>query len=487
MSESTGNQEKNRAALASLVCTLFLVGIKIAAGLYTNSLGILSEALHSALDLLAAAITWFAVRVSSRPADKGHPYGYGKIENLSALVETILLLVTCGWIIHEAVNRLFFESPQVLPSLWGAGIILISLLIDVNRARMLHRVAEKHKSQALEADALHFSTDIWSSAVVLVGLLCLQISTMLPQDHFVIEYLCKADAFAALIVAGIVLLVSLRLSRQAVTTLLDGGGSAYADALEQALAEELPSCEIRRLRVRESGADIFMDLILEAPSTMSLDEAHNISDSVERIGKNIAPGADITVHVEPANSDTSSPLKTARSMAAAHNLSVHNMLFSMQEDGLLVLLHVEAPPNLSLEEAHARVDAFEFALGKQLHGAHIVSHIEPEENNSDPAPAISNETGIIRLQRILRDLQAHFSEISAIGGLRVFKLGRKSIVTLHCNLPSDMTVAQSHTIASELEKAMRKRVPDLYRIIIHTDPEQVNSPQASRRLEKSPD
>uniref|UniRef100_UPI00261F8703 cation diffusion facilitator family transporter n=1 Tax=uncultured Bilophila sp. TaxID=529385 RepID=UPI00261F8703 len=201
---SDANAEKNHAALSSLCWALFLTVIKLVAGLATNSLGILSEALHSSLDLVAAGITFFAVRVAARPADKTHPYGYGKIENLSALAETVLLLVTCGWIVHEAVNRLFFNAPEISPSWWGVGIILVSLLVDVNRAAMLRRVARKHKSQALEADALHFTTDIWSSGVVLAGLLCVQLSEFLPPASPFRPILHMADALAALAVSGIV-------------------------------------------------------------------------------------------------------------------------------------------------------------------------------------------------------------------------------------------------------------------------------------------
>ena len=201
------HSEKQHAALSSLFWALFLTLIKLGAGLATNSLGILSEALHSSLDLVAAGITFFAVRVAARPADETHPYGYGKIENLSALAETVLLLVTCGWIVHEAVNRLFFDAPEITPSWWGVIIILISLLVDVNRAAMLRRVAQKHKSQALEADALHFTTDIWSSGVVLVGLLCVQASEYLPADSPFRSILHMADAIAALFVSGIVVVV----------------------------------------------------------------------------------------------------------------------------------------------------------------------------------------------------------------------------------------------------------------------------------------
>lgn len=327
--------------------------------LATNSLGILSEALHSSLDLVAAGITFFAVRVAARPADETHPYGYGKIENLSALAETVLLLVTCGWIVHEAVNRLFFDAPEITPSWWGVIIILISLLVDVNRAAMLRRVAQKHKSQALEADALHFTTDIWSSGVVLVGLLCVQASEYLPADSPFRGILHMADAIAALFVSGIVVVVGFRLSRRAVTMLLDGGGKEHSEALEQALAKQLPLCRVRRLRVRESGADVFMDITVEAPATLRLDAAHDVSCVIEDIAHEIVPSADITVHVEPAQEETESMLQLVRTVAAAHKLSVHNLILSEQSGGLLVFLHVEASPDMTLREAHEYVVMFE--------------------------------------------------------------------------------------------------------------------------------
>ena len=249
--DQAAHQEKSHAAFSSVLWSAFLTGIKLWAGIVTGSLGIISEALHSGLDLMAAAMTFYAVKVAARPADESHPYGHEKVENLSALAETVLLLVTCGWIVHEAVNRLFFDAPEITPSWWGVIIILISLLVDVNRAAMLRRVAQKHKSQALEADALHFTTDIWSSGVVLVGLLCVQASEYLPADSPFRSILHMADAIAALFVSGIVVVVGFRLSRRAVTMLLDGGGKEHSEALEQALAKQLPLCRVRRLRAEK--------------------------------------------------------------------------------------------------------------------------------------------------------------------------------------------------------------------------------------------
>jgi len=163
-------KEKREAALSSVVAALLLTGLKLAIGLLTGSLGILAEAAHSGLDLVAALVTFFAVRLSDRPPDEHHLYGYGKIENLSALIETLLLLITCVWIIYEAIQRLFFKSVEIEASIWAFAVMGISIVVDITRSRILYAAARKHKSQALEADALHFSTDIWSSSVVIVGL-----------------------------------------------------------------------------------------------------------------------------------------------------------------------------------------------------------------------------------------------------------------------------------------------------------------------------
>jgi cation diffusion facilitator family transporter len=202
-------KEKKRVALISVFAAVFLTGFKLVIGILTGSLGILSEALHSGLDLVAAVITYFSVRISDKPADKEHHYGHGKIENLSALIETILLLVTCAWIIIEAIERLASGKTHIEVNVWSYIVVISSIIIDVSRSRALYKVAKKHNSQALEADALHFSTDIWSSAVVLFGLIC---------SNFGYFF---ADSVAALGVAIIVLFVSFKLGKKAIDVLID--------------------------------------------------------------------------------------------------------------------------------------------------------------------------------------------------------------------------------------------------------------------------
>ena len=464
------HSEKQHAALSSLFWALFLTLIKLGAGLATNSLGILSEALHSSLDLVAAGITFFAVRVAARPADETHPYGYGKIENLSALAETVLLLVTCGWIVHEAVNRLFFDAPEITPSWWGVIIILISLLVDVNRAAMLRRVAQKHKSQALEADALHFTTDIWSSGVVLVGLLCVQASEYLPADSPFRGILHMADAIAALFVSGIVVVVGFRLSRRAVTMLLDGGGKEHSEALEQALAKQLPLCRVRRLRVRESGADVFMDITIEAPATLRLDAAHDVSCVIEDIAHEIVPSADITVHVEPAQEETESMLQLVRTVAAAHKLSVHNLILSEQSGGLLVFLHVEASPDMTLREAHEYVVMFEKALGKRLNTTRIETHIEPEDRLCAPENALPFDADLHYVRAAVDSILPEFPMVSNVHDLRLTHMGGTPLVSFHCIIDGDLSLAVAHDVATDMERRLRTCAPKLDRILIHTDP-----------------
>ncbi|MRR31299.1 cation transporter, partial [bacterium] len=227
--EATATKEKNNAALSSVIAAVGLTTFKIIVGVLTGSLGILAEAAHSGLDLVAAMVTLFAVRVSGRVADEEHTYGHGKVENLSALFETLLLLATSVWIIYEAIQRLFFKSVQVEISIWAFLVMGTSIVIDFTRSRILYAAAKKHNSQALEADALHFSTDIWSSSVVIVVLILVKISELSPK----LSFLHKADAVAAMGVALIVIYVSFQLGMRTVQALLDSAPKGSEERIKQ--------------------------------------------------------------------------------------------------------------------------------------------------------------------------------------------------------------------------------------------------------------
>lgn len=286
-------EEKSRVAVSSVIAAFFLTGTKIVVGVMTGSLGILSEAAHSALDLVAALVTVFAVKTSGRPADECHPYGHGKVENLSALFETLLLLLTCVWIIKEAVERLIRPVP-VEASFWGFAVIVVSIIVDIGRSRALMAAAKKHNSQALEADALHFSTDVWSSTVVLFGLGLVFLSKKLQMP-----WLVKADAIAALAVAGIVVWVSIQLGRKTIHDLLDG---VPTELTEQARSRVLAVSGVQgapRIRMRRTGGEWFSDVVVLVDPTMTVEEAHAVADSVETSLEELMPGADVVVHTEP--------------------------------------------------------------------------------------------------------------------------------------------------------------------------------------------
>ena len=295
MRAGAGQVETTAAALSSIAAAVALTALIIVVGWWSRSLGILAEAAHSAMDLLAALVTYIAVRASGKPPDTTHPYGHGKIEHLSALFETLLLLITCGWIVTESVHRLTAQQLLVQASVWTFLVMAVSMVVEVSRSRMLYRVAAKHRSQALEAEALHFQTHIWSSAVVILGLAGVRLAAWVPS----LGFLRNADAVAALVVAGIVVWVSLRLGLRSIQGLMDSSPSGIAELIK-AKVETIPEViDCHAVRVRHSGPDYFVDLHITLDGGQPLREAHAVTERVEQLVGEVLPGADVTVHPEP--------------------------------------------------------------------------------------------------------------------------------------------------------------------------------------------
>ena len=279
--------EKSKVASISLIAAVVLVSMKLLVGVATGSLGILSEALHSALDFLAALITWVSVKLSDKPADSDHNFGHGKIENFSALLEALLLLATCAWIVYEALSRLFSGNTHIDVGVWSYVVVIASIAIDSWRSRELMRAAKKYKSQALEADALHFSTDILSSFVVLLGLVCANFGYFF------------ADSVAALGVALIVIWVSLRLSMRAVNSLLDKAPEGLHESVEKIISGVDGVVCLHDLRVRSVGPEYEVDVNVHDDPKLSLVDAHDISERVERAVSQKLGNIIINVHIEP--------------------------------------------------------------------------------------------------------------------------------------------------------------------------------------------
>jgi cation diffusion facilitator family transporter len=286
----------HNAAQSSVVVAVLLTSLKIIVGLKTHSLGILAEATHSALDLIAALITLWAIKVSAIPADDDHHFGHGKIENLSALVETFLLWVTCGWITWEAFQRLTggVAHPEIEPSVWAFGLLLLSIFLDYNRARILKKVSIEHDSPALAADALHFQSDIYSSLAVLLGLIIVSVGKAKGYPLFNL-----ADSIAALVVAGWTFWVSLTLAKESFDQLMDKAPKGVEESILTLLRKLPEVLVISALKVRKSGPALFIDLTVGLNKTMSFEESHQVTDQIEDIIKENFPRVSVSVHAEP--------------------------------------------------------------------------------------------------------------------------------------------------------------------------------------------
>jgi cation diffusion facilitator family transporter len=463
-SVETALQEKRNAALTSVIAAVFLTVIKIVVGAMTESLGILSEAAHSGLDLAAAAVTLFAVRVSSRPADREHPYGHGKIENLSALFETLLLLITCTWIVSEAIERLFFRRVHVDANIWSFLVMVASIVIDFSRSRVLMKAAKKHKSQALEADALHFSTDVWSSSVVIAGLAFVWLS-----DRINLPWLDKADAIAAMGVACIVVYVSLKLGWRTITALIDGvPGSLLAEVTDAVrIVPDVQGVDL--VRVRQSGPESFVDVHLGVGRETGLERADSIRSLAEQAVRKVLPGADVTVQVRPVRREREDLLTGIRVLAARHGMGAHAIRCYDRETSRSLELHLEVSDSLSLDQAHEQVTALERDLKSAFPEVNdVVSHIEPIGLSSTQHEGVSQ--GESPAMEIVRDLPARMNLDFRPHQIRIRHVGADIHISFHCELPPQVGIVDAHSVTEKIEQALRAQIPNLGRVVIHVEP-----------------
>src|ERR1700730_17519997 len=293
-SSESMRREKRAVAGNSVLAALVITSLKIVVGMATGSLGILSEAAHSGLDLIAALMTFFSVRVSDKPADADHQYGHGKFENFSAFIETGLLLLTCLWIVYESIKRLFFHSVEIEPSIAAFVVMFLSIAVDTWRSRSLGIIAKKYDSQALEADALHFSTDIWSSGVVILGLALVWLGRI-----YHVSWLLRADPISALFVAGVVISVSWRLARRTVDALLDAAPAGVRSQILERIRTVEGVLEVERVRFRKAGNRFFADVSVGLERNFTFQRSEQVSTAVTSRVREVLPDADVVVHSVP--------------------------------------------------------------------------------------------------------------------------------------------------------------------------------------------
>ena len=446
---------QRRTALVSVLAAIVLITVKLATGLATDSLGLLSEALHSGTDLVAALLTFFAVGVAARPADEGHEYGHGKAEHLAALAEASILVLASLFVAWRAIERLTGTSDVQVDAAWYALVVVgIVIVIDASRTIVSWRAARALDSAALESNALHFFSDLLGSVAVLVGLV------------FVRNGYQHADSIAALFVAALVLAAAARLMRSNVDVLMDRVPVEAEAAARAAIAGITPVIDLKRLRMREAGGRQFADVVIGVPSGAAVGQGHAAADSVEEAVQAALPRSDVVVHVEPEETASIRDRAQAAALSVPRVREVHNINVLDVEGRTEVSLHLKLPGELPLEDAHEIAEEVERAIQSAVPGVEAVqTHLEPlaEDEQGRPAANVDADAGVVR--RIVRE---------ALGRepreLRFLQTNEGLVAFVTLGLDPTGSLADAHTHASEVEARIRSARPEIADVIVHTEP-----------------
>jgi len=457
-------RQKVRVARVSALAATGMVIAKAAVGWQTGSLGILSEAAHSTMDLIATLITLFAVRVADRPADSHHHYGHGKVENLSALAETALLLLTCVWIIYEALERLFWK-PAAVEATWIAFAVIVgSILVDLWRSRALARTAAATGSQALEADALHFRTEIYSSSAVLAGLGAVWVS-----QRWHIPWLVKADALSGILVAAIVLVIGSRLGRRAIDALLDHAPLELVERIRAAIASVPEVDEPVALRTRLSGNRLFVDAAVSVARGTSFETAHQVVSRVEARIREIAPESSVVIHADPFRRSDESLGEAIRVIVSRHAAGAHDIFIYERDGKPCVDLHLEVPGDLSLVDAHAITERIEADLrGEFPRLGPVHTHVDPvKPPRPIDAPLVEEMEAVRRRIRLVAAGIAGIQDCTSIS----VRHGRQGFwVVCQCAMDARLSIREAHELGLELAARARREISGVEQVTVHAEP-----------------
>ena len=467
---------KRRVALHSMLAATAMTVLKLAAGILSGSLGVLSDGAHSGLDLVGSALTFYSVRVSDKPADDGHTYGHAKFETLSAFIEAGLMAVSCAWIIYEAMHRIFLHEALVHHSLWPVLVLLTSIAVDWWRSQKLSAVAKQYKSTALAADAFHFASDIWSTLAVLAGLGLSWLGSELQ-----ISWLNYADPVAAMLVSLLILRLTWKLTRETSEVLLD----ATPGDLRWRILREVEAVEgvlaVEQVRVRRAGSASFADLTLALPRSFTFEHTSELVQATTEAVQRVVPEADVVVHTVPRQSSTESIFDRVRAVAGRNNVGVHEVSVQSIEGKLRVEQHVELNEAMTLAEAHNFVTAMEAEILREVPEVKsVLTHIESEPGTIERAqPLIGEKTGKIeseaeRVGRSLRTAAAQFPEIVDVHEILVGRTGEHIQLSCHCTLPDELTMQRVHEVITGLEDRLKLECPEVGKVLIHPEPETDN-------------
>jgi cation diffusion facilitator family transporter len=445
---------QRRTALISVGAAAALVTVKLVAGLASGSLGLVSEAVHSGTDLVAALLTFFAVGVAVRPADVGHQYGHGKAEHLAALAEAAFLILVSLFIAYEAVARLVgAREASVDPQWWAIGVVVLVIAVDASRAVVSARAGRRYGSPALQANALHFGSDLVGSVAVLVGLL------------FARAGYPNADSIAALLVAALVLVAAGRLVRRNVDVLMDRAPADARVAAQRAIRAIRPPVELRRLRLRQAAGRHFIDVVIGVPPGAAVAQGHAAADAVEDALADALPESDVVVHVEPAAAHGVRERVLAAALSVPQVREVHNLRVVELDGRPEISLHLKLPGELSLDDAHEVATSVERAVARAVPEASAVrTHIEPlgKEAAGRRVPAGAPRDTVARAVR------------EATGAdpreLRFLETGDGLVVYVTVGLDPGTPLADAHEQASAIEERIRREQPEITDVVVHTEP-----------------
>ncbi|MBI4694688.1 MAG: cation diffusion facilitator family transporter [Gammaproteobacteria bacterium] len=449
--------DKSQVALSSVVASGGMALAKFAVGLLTGSIGILSEAAHSLLDLGAALLTYFAVRVGDLPADEDHPYGHAKVESVSALIETGLLFVTSAWIVYEAIVRLRSDVSHVETTWYAVAVIAGSIVIDFFRARALSRVAKATGSQALEADALHFSSDILSSSVVLLGLGGVWLGYP------------KADAVAALAVAIFVCRAGYALGKRTIDILIDTAPEGAVERIAELTLQVQGVAKVDRVRVRPAGKTVFVEVQARVGRTLSMERVREISSAITARIRRELPDADVVVQTQPLALDSETIADQVRLIAANRGLSVHRIAVQRVEARIYVSFDLEVAADLSIKQAHDIASDLEAAIEGELGQELVVeSRIDPQQ------PEIVEEATALtvspHVRTVIAEEQQHVAGLVDVHNLNVRRVPGGLHVSFHCRFEDRTALGAVDAAVRRLEHRLYERLPAASRIVIHAEP-----------------
>jgi cation diffusion facilitator family transporter len=445
-----------RTTLVSIAVAALLVALKLGVGLATHSLGLISAGIESSGDVVAAVLTFFAVRLGGRPADRGHPYGHRRAENLGALGEASILIGGAILVTVEAVRHLAEGAGAPSIHWYQFAVIGIALVLDLARTSASRLASRRYDSPALRSNAVHFASDMLGSVAVLAGLLAADAGFR------------QGDSIAALLVAAIILAAALRLLTENANVLMDRTPTEAREAAERAIAALGADIELSRLRLRESAGRYFADVVVSVPAGQPVVEGHRAADLVEQAVESELPGSDVVVHVEPRRRGLD-----LRDRVLAIALSeplvkeAHDIAVFEQGERASVSLHLKFPDDLDLRSAHEVAERVEQAIRGRPGVDDVQTHLEPLER---PLKARAGDSQAD--QKTLRDVDDLVRERTgrepASARLLSTDAGRVLFLTLSGRDGESLTDA--HLLTGELEDQLRLRIGDLADVVIHTEP-----------------